>query len=68
MLAEAGPCEVAAARLDPARGRFGLPVTAIVPKAAQLSGEDAMPLAGAAGAGVGDIGPSGTHRAEGSGP
>jgi hypothetical protein len=47
---------------------LGLPVTAIVPKAAKMSGEDAMLLAGAAGAGVGEFGPSGPRRPEGSGP
>jgi hypothetical protein len=45
---------------------LGLPVTAIVPKAARMSGEDAMLLAGAAGA---NVGPSGrARRPEGSGP
>ena len=47
---------------------LGLPVTAIVPKAARMSGEDAMLLAGAAGAGVGDFGASVARRPEGSGP
>jgi hypothetical protein len=44
---------------------LGLPVTPIVPTAAKMS--DAMLLAGAAGAGVGDFGPSGARRREGSG-
>jgi hypothetical protein len=47
---------------------LGLPVTAIVPKAAKLSREDTLLLAGAAGADVGDFGPSGGRRPEGSGP
>jgi hypothetical protein len=47
---------------------LGLPVTVIVPKAARMSGEDAMLLAGGAGVGVGDFGPSGARRPEGSGP
>ena len=47
---------------------LGLPVTAIVPGAAKLSGEDTLLLAGAAGANVGDFGLGGAHRPEGSGP
>jgi hypothetical protein len=47
---------------------LGLPVTAIVPKASRLSGEDTLLLAGAAGASVGDFGPGGARRPEGSGP
>jgi hypothetical protein len=47
---------------------LGLPVTAIVPKAAKMSGEDTLLLAGAAGAGTGEAGPAGARRPEGSGP
>jgi hypothetical protein len=47
---------------------LGLPVTAIVPKAGTLSGEDTLLLAGAASASVGDFGPGGARRPEGSGP
>ena len=47
---------------------LGLPVTAIVPKSAKMSREDAMLLAGGAGAGVGDFGGFGARRPEGSGP
>lgn len=46
---------------------LGLPVTAIVPKAPRMSREDAMLLAGAAGANVGDIGLGGARPPEGSG-
>jgi hypothetical protein len=48
---------------------LGLPVTAIVPKAAKMSREDAMLLAGAAGARVSPTsGLGGARRPEGSGP
>jgi hypothetical protein len=46
---------------------LGLPVTAIVPKAGKLSGEDTLLLAGAAGA-TADAGPAGARRPEGTGP
>jgi hypothetical protein len=47
---------------------LGLPVTAIVPKAAKMSGEDTMLLMGAAGANVGDIGLGGARPPKGSDP
>jgi hypothetical protein len=47
---------------------LGLPVTAIVPKAAKMSREDALLLGGAAGAGVGDFGLGGPRPPQGSGP
>jgi hypothetical protein len=47
---------------------LGLPVTAIVPKAAKMSREDELLLGGAAGAGVGDIGLGGPRPPQGSGP
>jgi hypothetical protein len=47
---------------------LGLPVTAIVPKGAKMSGEDQLLLAGAAGANVGDIGLGGARPPKGSGP
>jgi len=40
---------------------LGLPVTAVVPAPIRMSGEDQLLLAGAAGAGVGDVGLGG-HR------
>ena len=46
---------------------LGLPVTAVVPKAARMSREDEMLLAGAAGANVGDFGLGGARPPEGSG-
>jgi hypothetical protein len=49
-------------------GGLGLPVTAIVPKSGKMSGEDTLVLAGAGAASVGDFGPTGARRPEGSGP
>jgi hypothetical protein len=47
---------------------LGLPVTAIIPKGAKMSREDALLLAGAAGAGAGDLGVRGPRPPQGSGP